>query len=130
MEFGQIPQLNEFQAQSIKNLEIVDKSASSNLINSEKESNEVLKVEATQLEKSQEIKVEKGNFSTYNEVKLTNLNFGYNDESKDFFVKVKRGDVETQYPTDDMMRIKAYLMSANEKATEENSPATVNIDAS
>ncbi len=129
MEFGQIPQLNEFQAQSIKNLEIVDRSASSNLINSEKEPKEVLKVEDTQLEKFKEIKVEKGNFSTYNEVNLTNLNFGYNAESKDFFIKVKRGDVESQYPTDEMMRMKAYLMSANEKSAQENSSAS-KIDAS
>lgn len=129
MEFGQIPQLNEFQAQSVRKLEVIDKTNSTNLINSEKEPKEVLKVEKTELEKSQEVKVEKGNFSTYNEVTLTNLNFGFNDESKDFFVKVKRGDVENQYPTDEMMRMKAYLLSSNEKAAQENSSST-NTEAS
>ena len=129
MEFGQIPQLNEFQAQSVRKLEVNDKTNSTNLINSEKEPKEVLKVEKTELEKSQEVKVEKGNFSTYNEVTLTNLNFGFNDESKDFFVKVKRGDVENQYPTDEMMRMKAYLLSSNEKAAQENS-SSINTEAS
>lgn len=129
MEFGQIPQLNEFQAQSVRKLEVIDKTNSTNLINSEKEPKEVLKVEKTELEKSQEVKVEKGNFSTYNEVTLTNLNFGFNDESKDFFVKVKRGDVENQYPTDEMMRMKAYLLSSNEKAAQENS-SSINTEAS
>ena len=50
-------------------------------------------------------------FSKYQEVSLTNLNFGYNFESKDFFVKVARGLSESQFPTDDMMRLKAQLLS-------------------
>jgi len=121
MEFGQIPQLQEFQAQSVRELEVVNKSNSSNLIDSEKEPKEVLEIQKTQLEESQNIKSEINKFSNFNEVTLTNLNFGYNEESKDFFIKVKRGDFETQYPTDEMMRLKAHLISANEKALEDSS---------
>ena len=50
-----------------------------------------------------------------NEVIIDNVRFGYNKESKDFFVKVTRGDVELKFPTEDMMRLKAYLLEELEK---------------
>lgn len=45
-----------------------------------------------------------------NEVILDNVRFGYNRSSKDFFVKVTRGEAEYKYPTEDMMKVKAYIM--------------------
>ncbi|HRM78329.1 MAG TPA: flagellin, partial [Aliarcobacter cryaerophilus] len=36
--------------------------------------------------------------SELNEVILDNIKFGYNRESKDFFVKITRGDIENKYP--------------------------------
>jgi len=51
-----------------------------------------------------------------NEVILDNVQFGYNKNSKDLFVKVTRGDAEYKYPTEDMMRVKAQLLSEIEKA--------------
>ncbi|MFW0693046.1 hypothetical protein ACN091_02110 [Aliarcobacter butzleri] len=45
------------------------------------------------------------------EVLLTNTNFGYNVNSRDFFVKVERGKVENQYPTEQMMKMKAYIQN-------------------
>lgn len=51
-----------------------------------------------------------------NEVILDNVRFGYNKSSKDFFVKVTRGDAEYRYPTEDMMRVKAHLLSEIEKS--------------
>lgn len=50
-----------------------------------------------------------------NEVILDNIRFGYNRTSKDFFVKVTRGEAEYKYPTEDMMRVKAQLLSEIEK---------------
>lgn len=47
-----------------------------------------------------------------NEVILDNVKFGYNKESKDFFVKIIRGDAEYKYPTEDMMKVKAHLLSS------------------
>ncbi len=47
----------------------------------------------------------------YQEVELTNLNFGYNNSSKDFYVKAVRGEAESQFPTDEMMRLKAYFLA-------------------
>jgi hypothetical protein len=51
-----------------------------------------------------------------NEVILDNIKFGYNRESKDFFVKITRGDIENKYPTEDMMKIKAFLIEELEKS--------------
>lgn len=45
-----------------------------------------------------------------NEIILDNVRFGYNKSSKDFFVKVTRGDAEYKYPTEDMMKVKAYIL--------------------
>lgn len=51
-----------------------------------------------------------------NEVILDNVRFGYNKNSKDFFVKVTRGDAEYKYPTEDMMRVKAFILGELEKS--------------
>ena len=54
------------------------------------------------------------NFGKFTEVKLYNSDFGFNDSSKDFFIKVDRGTfVENKYPTDELMRLKAYLNNLN-----------------
>ena len=47
-----------------------------------------------------------------NEVILDNVKFGYNSETNDFFVRIKKGDAEFQYPTEDMMKLKQSLMDA------------------
>ncbi|RXK11882.1 flagellin [Halarcobacter mediterraneus] len=47
-----------------------------------------------------------------NEVILDNVKFGYNKNSRDFFVKVTRGDAEYKYPTEDMMKIKAHMLES------------------
>jgi uncharacterized FlaG/YvyC family protein len=49
-------------------------------------------------------------FEDKNEVILDNVRFGYNKESKDFFVKITRGEAEYKYPTEDMMKVKAYIL--------------------
>lgn len=49
------------------------------------------------------------------EVPIANSTFGYNVNSKDFYIKVKRGDVETQYPTDEMMKLKQHLINLNNR---------------
>jgi ABC-type multidrug transport system fused ATPase/permease subunit len=54
--------------------------------------------------------------SDKNEVMLDNVRFGYNRSSKDFFVKVTRGEAEYKYPTEDMMKVKAYIMQELESS--------------
>lgn len=48
------------------------------------------------------------------ETVLTNMSFGYNEDSKDFYVRTTRGNIENQFPTQDMMKLKAYILSLNE----------------
>ncbi len=43
------------------------------------------------------------------EANIYSQNFGFNQESKDFFIKVKRQNVELQYPTEQMMKMKIYF---------------------
>jgi len=52
--------------------------------------------------------------SKENDIMLDNVKFGYNPESKEFFVRVTRGDSEYQFPTEDMFRLKKSLMEAYE----------------
>ena len=54
--------------------------------------------------------------SDKNEVILDNVRFGYNKSSKDFFVKVTRGEAEYKYPTEDMMKVKAYILQELESS--------------
>ena len=51
-----------------------------------------------------------------NEVILDNVRFGYNKSSQDFFVKVTRGEAEYKYPTEDMMKVKAYILQEIENS--------------
>jgi len=53
-----------------------------------------------------------------NEVILDNVKFGYNSKTNDFFVRIKKGDVEHQYPTEDMMKLKQSLMEAYRSSQE------------
>lgn len=71
----------------------------------------------TKLNELKDIKEPKNNIIKYNEVTLSNTNFGFNDNSKDFFVRVTRGPIENKYPTEDMMKMKAYLMELNDDAS-------------
>lgn len=118
MEFGPIPPLQAFQTESVRKLEIVNEIDPTKIVDNNKEPKEILEVQRDKINEPSVKEVKKGDFSTYNEVTLTNLSFGYNDESKDFFIKVKRGDFEAQYPTDEMMRLKAFILSARENETE------------
>lgn len=57
--------------------------------------------------------------SEKNEVILDNIRFGYNKNSRDFFVKVTRGDAEYKYPTEDMMKVKAFILQELEQNSKE-----------
>ena len=50
------------------------------------------------------------NMADKNEIILDNVKFGYNKSSKDFFVKITRGEAEYKYPTEDIMKVKAYIL--------------------
>lgn len=82
------------------------------------EKNQVVQETKTELKIIDKDEYKKGNIkemSDKNEVMLENIKFGYNRESKDFFVKVTKGSVERKFPTEDMMKLKAYLMEEIDK---------------
>lgn len=43
------------------------------------------------------------------EVLLDNVKFGFDVESKEFFVRISKEGVDYQFPTDQIMRLKAHL---------------------
>ena len=47
-----------------------------------------------------------------NEVILDNIQFGYDKELHEFFVRIKNGNEEYRYPTEDMFNLKKSLMQA------------------
>jgi len=47
-----------------------------------------------------------------NEVMLDNIKFGFNEETKEFFVRVTKGNSQYQFPTEDMLKLKQSLMEA------------------
>lgn len=53
-----------------------------------------------------------------NDVILDNVKFGFNPDTKEFFVRITRGDHEYQFPTEDMMRLKKSLMEAYKQTQE------------
>ncbi len=72
------------------------------------ETDQKTKVDPDEKYKDEARKVE----SKDNEVMLDNVKFGYNSDTKDFFVRIIKGDIEYQYPTEDMMKLKKSLMEA------------------
>jgi len=44
-----------------------------------------------------------------NEVILDNVSFGYNEETKDFFVRIEKNGIELKYPTESIMKFKQSL---------------------
>jgi len=94
MEIGRIAQIDNSK---VNNLEKIQKVSDVN--------------EKSKVIKEDEYKKALGteDISNKNEVMLDNVKFGYNRTSKDFFVKVTRGEAQYKYPTEDMMKVKAFM---------------------
>lgn len=99
MELGRISEIDHAQTNHVSKIEKV------------KETDEKSKIVPDEQYKNVSANSE---VAEVNEVVLDNVRFGYNKQSKDFFVKVTRGEAEYKYPTEDMMRVKAYLLEAME----------------
>ncbi len=95
MEIGRIAEIDNSK---VNNLEKIEK------VSNVDEKNKVIKED--------EYKKSLGSqdVSDKNEVILDNVKFGYNKSSKDFFVKVTRAEAEYKYPTEDMMKVKAFIL--------------------
>jgi hypothetical protein len=94
MEIGRIAEIDNSK---INNLEKIEK------VSNVDEKSKVIKEDEYKKSLGTEV-------SDRNEVILDNVKFGYNKSSKDFFVKITRAEAEYKYPTEDMMKVKAYIL--------------------
>ena len=118
MEVGNIPRFEQFSNFSIKKTEKAAQSDPSFLLKNGVEAKDV--VEGTQLVQDKKDISTKANpanhFGKFTEVMLYNSNFGFNEGTKDFFVKVSRDTfVDSKYPTDEMLRLKVYLQELDKE---------------
>lgn len=112
MEYGLVPKIDQFRDNKSIELEQIHAATATSKLGEQNNLSEVRREEflrAGEASKAEKIKNEAS--SSKFEVVLTNMNFGFNDSSKDFYVKTQRGDSENQYPTQEMMKLKAFLMS-------------------
>lgn len=120
MEYGMVPKLSQFTDNQALEVQKVQTSSQSAEIRN-KQNLEDIQHEAIEKSKenstTEQVQNQKVASSAKYEVLLTNTNFGYNSNSRDFYVKVERGNVENQYPTEEMMKVKAYMLSLQEGAT-------------
>jgi uncharacterized FlaG/YvyC family protein len=114
MEYGLIPKLNQFVDNNSVEIQKVQSSNETSQIG---QKDQLKQIQQEAIAKEKEVsaakKTEAQQSSSKYEVTLSNTNFGFNDQSKDFYVKVSRGSAENQYPTESMMRLKAYMMGLN-----------------
>lgn len=115
MEYGVMPKLEAYSSEQIYKAQTVQPSNATSQVVEGKDSKVVSKEEFSKISESKEVKAKKEDVDTSNTIEftLTNLNFGYNNNSKDFYVKAIRGQSESQYPTEEMMKIKAFILSSS-----------------
>ena len=125
MEYGLIPRINQYaennqiQIQQIQPSNEIAQLNNGNETKSLKSETYVKDVEEIPSEKTSQVKeVSAQKVAQYQEVELTNLNFGYNESSHDFYVKAVRGESQSQYPTDEMMKLKAYFIAESKAQME------------
>ena len=115
MEYGLIPKLDQFVDNKSLELQQIQASQKTTKTDEKAQLQEVVKEEFLGTNESSEVQKTTSEVNkTQHEVVLTNMNFGYNDSSKDFYIRTARGNVENQYPTEDMMKLKSYLMAQAE----------------
>ena len=113
MEYGAIPKLDQFTDNMALKVQRVQLSNESSTIANKNDLNQVSQkttLGSKEVSNASEVSTQSTSQAKY-EVVLTNTNFGFNDSSKDFYVKAVRGSSENQYPTENMMRIKSFIMS-------------------
>ncbi len=116
MEYGFVPKVDQYRDNHAIQLQQVNSASETSKLNEKKDLAQVTKEEFLSAKTSEIEKVkDKMDLPKY-EYTLTNTNFGFNDESRDFYVKVKRGKAENQYPTEQMMRLKAYILNTSEES--------------
>ena len=101
MEIGRVAEIDNAKTNNVEKLTKVSNLDQKNKVDPEDEYKKALSPDVV---------------ANKNEVILDNVRFGYNKNSKDFFVKVTRGEAEYKYPTEDMMKVKAYILQELESS--------------
>ena len=120
MELGNIPKIDQFRENKAVEMQQVNSTSNSAKATEQKELKEIQKKSIDQAKENSDVQKaqnESASKSKY-EVVLSNTNFGFNSSSQDFFVRVERGNSENQYPTEDMMRVKAQMMALQKAEAE------------
>ena len=111
MEYSLVSNINQFSDNKLLQAQQIQLIDTSSRLDQQSKLKEVEKEEFLSVGSTSNVqKTTSAETKVNHEVLLTNTNFGFNDSSKDFFVKAIRGNSENQYPTEDMMRLKSYLM--------------------
>ena len=121
MEYGLVAKIDQFSDNKALEIQKVQPSNNSSEVKSKDSLDEIQKQsieKAKETSDAQDVKNNTPTVSQKYEVVLANTNFGYNNASRDFYVKVTRGNSENQYPTEDMMRVKAQMMALQKADTE------------
>lgn len=114
MEYGLIPKLEVSATDLAREIQKIQRTNPSLQVQEGKESKDIERDEFLRLHGAEKTaKITSVQNHNYIEYSLTNFNFGFNNKSRDFFVRAVRGEAENQYPTDDMMRLKAFLLKVN-----------------
>ena len=119
MELGNIPKIDQFKDNKAVEMQQVKSTSNLAKTDEQRELKEIQKKSIDQAKENSDVQKaqnESASKSKY-EVVLSNTNFGFNNSSQDFFVRVERGNSENQYPTEEMMKIKAFVLSEDAKAT-------------
>ena len=103
MEYGMVSKLSQFTDNKALEVQKVQTSSQSAEIKN-RQNLESIQEKSKESSNVNQVQSQKSATSQKYEVLLTNTNFGYNVNSRDFFVKVERGKVENQYPTEQMMK--------------------------
>lgn len=112
MEYGLIPTINQYADNKQILIQQVEPLNSISKLKNSDEAKEIVKEKFLKPEEvTATKKVDVSDIVKYQEVALTNLNFGFNDSSHDFFVRAIRGESQNQYPTDEMMKLKAFFIA-------------------
>ena len=124
MEVGMITRIDQYKENKNIEMQQVRSTADSASINNKKELEQVQQEAISKGKKNEaveQIKVDPSKVAAKYESLISNIDFGYNKESRDFYVKVERGNIENQYPTEEMMRVKAYVISMQEATLSKDS---------
>lgn len=123
MELGIRPNIDQYKENTTIELQQVKSTSNSAKTDEQRELQQIQKKSIENAKgdaKAESIKNDSATESRY-EVVMSNTNFGFNTSSEDFYVKVSRGNVENQYPTEDMMRVKAQMLALQKAQMESNS---------